>query len=186
MPLSPPVPRQHIHRRTVELEGFRRDDGLWDIEGRLLDIKSYAFPNKDRGGEIPPGEPIHEMWVRLTVDDHYRIHKVEAVTDNAPFTICGEVAPSFSELEGLTLGPGFMKQLRARFGGVGGCTHIVEMMGPLATTAFQTLAPLVQHELRGEKRPRILDTCHALDAKGPVVKREWPQWYEGDEPTETK
>ncbi|HVI50956.1 MAG TPA: DUF2889 domain-containing protein [Candidatus Sulfotelmatobacter sp.] len=180
MPLSPPVSRNHIHRRTVELNGYRREDGMWDIEGRLLDVKSYGFPNKDRGGEIPAGEAIHEMFVRLTVDDHYRIHRVEAVTEHAPFSICPSIAPAFSGLAGLTLGPGFLKELRTRFGGVDGCTHIVEMMGPLATTAFQTLAPLVKHELRGEKRPRILGTCHALDPKGPVVKREWPEWYEGD------
>jgi len=179
MPLPAAAPREHIHRRTVELNGYRRQDGLWDIEGRLLDIKSYGFANMDRGGEIPAGEPIHEMLVRLTVDDHYRIRAVVAVTDHAPFTICPTIAPAFSALEGLTLGPGFLRELRSRFGGVEGCTHIVEMMGPLATTAFQTLAPLVSHELSGEKRPRILDTCHALASDGPVVKREWPKWYVG-------
>ncbi|OIQ97171.1 hypothetical protein GALL_208710 [mine drainage metagenome] len=179
MPLSPPAARQHIHTREVRVEGFRREDGLWDIEGHLTDVKSYPFPNKDRGGEIPPGEPVHEMWVRLTVDERYLIRAVEVVTDHAPFTLCGDITPSFTALEGLSLGPGFLKELRARFSGVHGCTHIVEMMGPIATTAFQTLAPLVGRELRGHQRPRILDTCHALDSHGPVVAREWPEWYEG-------
>ena len=181
MPLSPPAARQHIHTRTVQLNGYRRDDGLWDVEGHLVDIKSYNFPNKDRGGAIPAGEPVHEMWVRLSIDAHYHIHQVEVVTDHAPFFLCGDITPDFQKLVGLNLGPGFLKELRSRFGGVHGCTHIVELLAPIATTAFQTLAPLVKSELRGHKRPRILDTCHALDSSGPIVQREWPEWYEPKE-----
>jgi len=37
MPLSPPVGRQHLHTRRVVCQGFFRDDGLWDIEGRITD-----------------------------------------------------------------------------------------------------------------------------------------------------
>ena len=70
---SVPVGRQLIHDRRVTCQGFLRDDGLWDIEGRLVDVKSYAFPNRDRGGEIPAGQPIHEMLIRLTLDDQYVI-----------------------------------------------------------------------------------------------------------------
>ncbi len=38
MPLSPPAAsREHIHTRVVECRGYRRDDGLWDIEGHITD-----------------------------------------------------------------------------------------------------------------------------------------------------
>ncbi len=37
MPLSPPIGRQHLHTRRVVCQGFFRDDGLWDIEGRITD-----------------------------------------------------------------------------------------------------------------------------------------------------
>jgi len=179
MALSPPAARTQIHTRTVVCEGFRRDDGLWDIDARLLDTKTYAFPNHDRGGAIEPGEAIHEMVVRVTVDEHYTIHEVEAETLNAPFNICAQIAPSFAALKGVNMGPGFLRELKARFSGTHGCTHIVELMGPIATTAFQTIAPLSREKMGEATRPRILDTCHALAADGPVVKREWPKFYEG-------
>ena len=69
MPLSTPVPRQMLHRRVVQCTGYRREDGLWDIEGHMVDTKTYSVPNEDRGGVIQAGEPLHEMWIRLTVDE---------------------------------------------------------------------------------------------------------------------
>src|SRR6202035_4995766 len=66
MPLSDPAPRESLHTRHVECRGFKRDDGLWDIEGHMTDVKSYVFINRWRG-EIPVGTPLNEMWVRITV-----------------------------------------------------------------------------------------------------------------------
>ena len=40
MPLSRAVPRDHIHTREIRCRGFRRRDGLWDIEGVLEDTKT--------------------------------------------------------------------------------------------------------------------------------------------------
>src|SRR3546814_11508950 len=64
MPLSPPVERTCLHNRTYDFHGYQRADGLWDIEGRIVDTKSYPFANQDRG-EIPPGEALHDMALRL-------------------------------------------------------------------------------------------------------------------------
>ena len=58
-----------MHTRHVECRGYERDDGLWDIEGHLVDTKPYDMPNDDRvSGKIAAGEALHEMWIRLTVD----------------------------------------------------------------------------------------------------------------------
>src|SRR3546814_16757653 len=84
MPLSPPQPREHLHTRRIECRGYRREDGLWDIEGHIVDTKSYDFPNEARG-EIKSGTPVHDMWIRLTIDAEYRIHDVEAVTAAGPY-----------------------------------------------------------------------------------------------------
>ncbi|WP_404382150.1 DUF2889 domain-containing protein [Caenispirillum salinarum] len=185
MPLTPPtVAREKQHTRTVQVEGFRREDGLYDIEGHLVDTKTYGFSNQDRG-RIEAGEPLHGMWLRLTIDRTMLIRSAEAVTDYGPFTICKDINPDFAKLEGLHIGPGFRKDVRARLGGRHGCTHLVEMLlGPMATTAFQTM--YAEREKTGEnkglaERPRIIDTCHALAADGPIVARQWPQWYEGPE-----
>ena len=135
MPLSEPAPRKHLHTRHVECRGYLRDDGLWDIEGRMVDTKTYSFPNRHRG-EVATGQPVHEMWLRLTIDDAMRIHEVEAVTDYGPFGMCPAITGNFKRLEGLTIGPGFRRAVRARVGGTQGCTHLVELVDPIATTAF--------------------------------------------------
>ncbi len=182
MPLSTAAPRTALHRRTIECQGFRREDGLWDIEARLVDTKTYAFENRDRGGMVQPGEPLHEMLVRVTIDDDFLIRSVEAVTEAGPFAPCGEISPAFSALAGLRIGKGFPAEVRRRFGGVHGCTHIVELFGPIATTAYQTLFPARESraaEKSDRERPRVIDQCHALAADGPVVARLWPEFHTG-------
>jgi len=54
MPLPAATPREPIHTRRIEMQGYLRQDGLWDIEGRLTDGKSYAFKN-DYRGEVKVG-----------------------------------------------------------------------------------------------------------------------------------
>jgi hypothetical protein len=183
MPLShPAAPRQHIHTRRVEARGYRREDGLWDIEGHLVDTKTYSFDSTERG-EVQAGEAVHDMWLRLTVDDDLLIHAVEAVTDSSPYGVCPAVTPNFQRLVGVRIGPGFRREVKQRLGGTEGCTHLVELLGPLATTAYQTIMPLKMSEPRPEgavrPRPRILDTCHALASDGEVVRIQWPEFYTG-------
>ena len=37
------VERELTHTRRVRFEGYRRADGLWDIEGHLTDVKNHDF-----------------------------------------------------------------------------------------------------------------------------------------------
>jgi hypothetical protein len=190
MPLSPPVEREHIHTRVVECRGYRRGDGLWDIEGRITDVKTYSFGNQFRG-EIPAGAPVHDMWLRLTVDDRLTIQAVEAVTDANPYPACPEVAPHFARLTGLRIRPGFQSEVRARLGGTEGCTHLVELLVPVATTAYQTVFPYLERERRARqkaegkprekpsRRPPLINSCHAFAADGALVRRYWPDFYTG-------
>lgn len=192
MPLSPATPREPIHTRTIECRGYRRADGLWDIEGHLTDIKTYGFENQFRG-TIPAGEPIHDMWLRLTVDDRLLIHAIEAVTDASPFPACPSITPNFQRLKGLRIAPGFQRAVRERLGGTAGCTHLVDLLGPVATTAYQTVFPYREHQRRAAapdaearpleewgRKPRLIDSCHAFASDGEVVKRYWPDFYTGN------
>lgn len=190
MPLSASADRAHIHTRTVDCRGYRRADGLWDVEGHMTDIKAYPFTNDFRG-TITPGEPLHDMWLRVTVDDALTILAVEAVTDNGPYHLCGDITPNFQRLVGLAIRPGFTRKVRERLGGVHGCTHLVELLGPMATTAFQTIFPILTREKserakedgNGEKRrPALLNSCHAYASDGEIVKRYWPEFHTGDSP----
>ena len=176
--------RQLLHTRTVKCEGYERDDGLWEVDAWMTDIKSYGFPNQDRG-DVPVGEPLHGMGIRITYDERMMIIDAVAVTDFSPFRICPNITPTFKGLAGLRMTPGFTKAVKEKFGGVNGCVHLVELLGPIATTAFQTIAgkrfAKMSERPRSELKvkPPLLDTCHAWDVKGEIVEREFPQFYTG-------
>ena len=190
MPLSPAVPRRHIHTRRIECAGYIREDGLWDIEARMTDTKTYGFGSRHRQ-HIAAGEPIHEMVMRITVDDDLTLLKVEAETLNAPYRVCPGIAAAYQQLEGLRIQPGFTAAVRKRVGGVQGCTHLSELLGPLATTAVQTVRasahyakalvgrPLPEPENASSNVPGHLNSCHALDSAGPVVREIWPEAWTG-------
>jgi hypothetical protein len=180
MPLSRPPRREHIHSREIRCRGFRREDGLWDIEGLLEDTKTYSFANRDRDG-IMAGEPIHRMLVRLTLDDELVVHAAEAATEAGPFGLCGAITPIFEGLKGLRIGPGWRKEVLARMAGVHGCTHLTDLLlGPVTTTALQTITAARsrrQESADAEHPPPILDTCHALSRTSEVVRAHWPKWH---------
>jgi len=176
MPLSDPVEREPLHRRRYVFDGYRRGDGLWDIEGRIVDTKSYSFSNHDRG-TIPAGEPVHEMAVRLTLDDDFVVREIEAATEHGPFAVCPGATASYRALVGHTVGGGWRRTLRKVAGGWAGCTHITELLGAMGTVAFQTIAPARAraaggHDGDGERA--LIGSCHAFRRDGPVVRRQWP------------
>ena len=184
MPLPPAVPRRLLHQRLVQCHGYQRDDGWWDIEGQIVDAKTYAFLNEDRGGAIQAGEPLHDMSIRLTVDPEFVIQEVTACTDGSPFGLCPAITARYRKLIGVKIGAGWSLKLRELFGGVNGCTHLTELLGPVATTFFQTVYG--QHYDQEDAKPPderetppVLNTCHALASDSPVVKKRWPRAYTG-------
>ncbi|MDA5194304.1 DUF2889 domain-containing protein [Govanella unica] len=196
MPLSvPAVAREKFHTRRITCEGYARADGLWDIEAHMTDVKSYAFMNTWRG-DVLPGTPIHEMWLRLTIDDGFKIIDVEAQTDNSPYEVCPAITINFKRLIGLTIGAGWNRKAKGLVGGVEGCTHLVELLGPMATVAFQTIlgsAKQRRDEKFGLESPEnpetdesrakmIVNTCHAMSSRGEIVRGIAPELYTGDEP----
>ena len=89
MALPPASPRKLSHTRTVTFRGYDREDGLWDIEAELTDVKPYTFqvPNER---PFPADEPIHGLSVRLTIDDEMLIHAVATSMDQIPHPECSE------------------------------------------------------------------------------------------------
>jgi hypothetical protein len=187
MPLSPPAPREHSHTRSIECRGFRRSDGLWDIEGHLVDTKPCPFPDEN-GGMRPAGKPIHDMWIRLTLDDDMVIRGCEAAMAANPFPACSEITPNFARLAGVRIGKGWIAEVSRRIGGVDSCTHLRELLRPMATTAFQTMYGAQIKEAReaglarpkpNPGRPRHINACHAFREDGEIVKQTFPEYYTG-------
>ena len=183
MPLSTPAARKHLHTRSIELNGYKREDDLWDIEVHMTDIKSYDVENQWRNG-IAAGEPVHEMWVRLTIDGTFLVKDVEAVTDNSPFETCPIITSAYRELVGIRIGRGWRRAINEKVKGRNGCTHITELLAPLATVSFQTLMGNIQknasQKSKAEKetlKPMVLNSCHAWAEDSEVVKKHLPEFY---------
>ena len=182
MPLSPSQPREAIHTRAIECTGYERNDGLWDIEAHLVDTKTYVHKRRHGENDRQPGQPVHEMWIRLTIDLDMMIHDAEAKTDEGPHPTCGDITVSFKLLAGVKIGPGWRREVGLRLGGIKGCTHLGELLGPLATTAFQATGRARDVHNAGKpvtKMPYQLNACHIYKDDGPAVLARWPQFYTG-------
>ena len=179
MPLPPPTARKLIHTRKIDCRGYHRDDGLWDIEGSLIDTRTEPMETFGRG-KIAPGEHLHEMWLRMTVDSELEVIALEAKTVHAPYPACPDFPDRFSKLVGQHIEPGWTAKVRLLLGGRWGCTHLVELLGPLATTAVQTV-----YAWRGEIGEHLddsvappsefINSCHTLAKDSEVVRRLWPE-----------
>ncbi len=169
------VARKRIHTRQILIEGYKRDDGLWDIEGHLKDIRHSDIPL--RTGLRLAGAALHEMLVRITVDDTLTIQSAAAQTVASPYPgTCENIAPDYAKVAGLRIEAGFRREVGKLFGGLSGCTHITELLGNISTVAMQTVVP--ETEKTSNEKPGKLDGCHALDSTGPVVSSYYPAWHQ--------
>lgn len=187
MPLSPPVARRHLHTRRIQFNGYQRDDGLWDMEASLCDERQYEYHTREHAAR-PPGSVVHDMLVRVTLDDRLVIRAIECTLPATPFPECQATADPLQRLVGARLGGGWRKTIDAAMGGVAGCTHLRELMFNLATAALQTIPVYRSSEARrtgeAESRPVQLrrppphfGKCMSWDFNGPVMQRVAPEFY---------
>ena len=186
--LPAPAPRRPIHTRRISFEGFLREDGLWDIDCELSDTKAIPVHMREKG-LLPPGEPVHLLRVRLTVDDTLTIRDVQTGTLNVPFGECHQATGEpMRKLVGLTMGPGWRKAIDGAIGGVAGCTHMRELVFNAATAAFQMIPHYKatqggqREDTAAGKPPFYMGQCMTWAFEGPVVRRLAPQFYRGPGP----
>ncbi len=155
MPLPPPAAqRKHIHTRRIACEVYEREDGLWDVEANMIDTKTY---DTERG---KAGQPLHNMWVRLTLTDDMVIQGIDSSMDAYPQEVCPMAVHPMRELVGVKIGAGWQGEVRKRIGGALGCTHLRELLAPMATTAMQGMGAMLR--ARGGGQPRQgKGTCYA-------------------------
>ncbi|NCV25388.1 MAG: DUF2889 domain-containing protein [Betaproteobacteria bacterium] len=188
---SKPAARKLMHRRFIESQGFRRDDGLWDIEARIVDSKPFAYQEPYRGHREAESD-VHNIAIRLTLDDDFVVHDIEVLMPAVPYPSCACAIPNFKQLIGARVGVGWRKAVSAVVGSTKGCTHARELLFPMATVAFQTLfgwedeAQTDEEKRRRSERdasrgdqsgrPHFLDGCHSWASDGEVVATLYPQF----------
>jgi hypothetical protein len=161
----PKVPRERLHCRTVTFDASGARTACSTSRAHLVDTKDHDFPLLT--GIRPAGIPVHDMWVRVTIDPEFNIVDVEAATESMPYPgFCDRIGPDYKKLIGANLREGFRKRLHELMGHMKGCTHITEMLANVPTAAIQTFAGLRKREDEGEDKPFQLDKCHALDTTG--------------------
>lgn len=167
--------RRLLHTRRIVCSGYARSDGLFDIEGHMQDTKAHDANLIYK--VVAAGGAIHDMRIVVTIDAKLVIHRIEARTEAAPTPSCAEIGAAYASLVGLTIGAGFMKQVKDRLGGRKGCTHLSELLGPIATTAIQMMINMPEGLSPGDRAsgvptpgPAMIDSCHAWRSGGDVVR----------------
>jgi hypothetical protein len=184
MNLPPPAPRRHEHTRKISCEAYRREDGLWDIEARIVDTKPFSYQDPFRGLR-EPGEAVHDMALRLTIDKGMTVRDRDVATMSAPYAPGFEVAPVFNGLIGKKIGAGWRRTVHECVGGVKGCTHLRELLLPVATVAIQAMGdwpkdrqavapPAADNKT---ERPHFIDGCKAWAGDGEVVATLYPHFH---------
>lgn len=185
--------RQHVHRRSITLDGYVRTDGLIEVEAELTDVKTYGFPSEDRGF-IDAHEPIHHMHVRVAVNHELEVCEAEAKTLAGPYRICPKANDVFPELIGMKIASGWRHKVRSAIGGRKGCTHITELMGPVATVIMQTYYGEESRRKRdsetgqmdmsdSESYKGLINSCVGYDEDGAVVKTMFPNGVSSSDQT---
>jgi hypothetical protein len=183
LPLSDPAPRALSHTRNLDLRAYERQDRLWDIEGHITDVKEDDYSMLD--SERTADQPVHDMWLRLTIDTDLVVRAVEAQMDVGAHGPCPNAVPNYGRLQGLKIGPGWNRAVRERLGGVAGCTHLNEMLAQMATTAMQSLFEVVENmdpndSGRRSLSPGLRNSCYAYALNSSYVRDFFPDDYQAD------
>src|SRR5262249_27712451 len=153
-------------------------------EARMVDTKKGEIKLLD-GRRLPAGEALHDMSVRMVVDEALTVIDIVASTDASPFGICAEATDTLQTMKGLKIAHGWSQAVRERLSGRKSCPHLAELLGPLATVAFQTLSQVRLAKpaaIDAKGRPLKIDTCYAYASDREVVQRLWPAHYDGNDP----
>lgn len=170
--------RQLKHRRRIDVQIHSRGDGLWEVDAEISDVKTRDVPMA--GGTRRAGEPIHDMLLRIVVDEQFNIVAAGSETRAMPYPgHCDDHGDAYAGLVGLNLLKGFRRAVRERLGGNTACTHLTELTQVLPTAVVQAFAGDVLKTREGEsdQRPFQIDGCHALRSDGPAVRVHYPRWY---------
>lgn len=180
MNLSTPHERKLSHTRSITCNGYERADDLWDIEAHLVDTKPFTVSILRYGKPRVAGTPLHEMKIRLTVDNAMTIHAAEAVTAAAPFDSCSVPPLAFEKLKGISLHRGWRKKVNNIMGGILGCTHLNDLFGVVVTQAYQTIAGSQEFTATvesGTTTPFFINSCHSYRTDGEVIRTRYPEHY---------
>jgi hypothetical protein len=169
-----------VHRRTIDIEVFLRDDHLVVI-GTLADVRPWA------SGALGPRD-LHCMELAVVVR-RADLTITDAVADmeTFPHAECTQIEPKFSELVGLSVARGYTSAVQERFGRERGCSHLeflARAIGPaIVQSVTSSAAWQVEHGVPypgGERALSFLsNTCHVFIEGGAGAQKIATGWRPG-------
>ncbi|MES2484118.1 MAG: DUF2889 domain-containing protein [Pseudomonadota bacterium] len=181
------IVREELHHRRIDFRGFKRSDGLLEVQAQLTDRKTHDFSPPSGGTQVAAGETIHDHGLRVVFGDDMVIREMHTAIRAYPYPECPQGGQTLQALVGLRIGAGWNAELRKRLPAGDTCTHLKEMLIPLASAAFQTVYSVRQNQVREldeSGRPRKIDSCYAYGAGRSLVQQNWPIFFRPSKPME--
>ena len=174
------ITREELHLRRIEMRGWRRSDGLFEVEGQLIDTKPQDFVPLRGGTLVKAGLPLHDLGVRITFDADMTVQAVTTFTRSAPYNMCPEGGRALQSLVGLRMAGGWGQAVRSQLARADSCTHLRELLVPMATVAHQALSFRLRDQperLDAQGKPVRIDSCYAYSAERDLVQKLWPDFH---------
>ena len=171
------VTRDELHTRQITIQGWKRSDGLYEIEARLVDTKPFDFQPVSGDRVVGAREPIHDMGVRIVYDDSMTVHDVIAVGNALPYGDCVKGPATLKSLIGLSMTKGWTAETRKRLAGAASCVHLAGLMTPMAAAAFQSMVVLRIEQRKGVGHTPNVDSCIAYSRHGELMRTRYPTYY---------
>lgn len=169
-----------VHRRTIDVEVFVRDEHLVVI-GTLADVRPWAT------GEFGPRE-LHRMELAIVVR-RADMTITDAVADmkTFPHAECTVIEPKFSELIGLSVARGYTSAVQERFGRERGCSHLEFLARAVGPAVVQSVTSAAAQQFEkdgaypegGRALSFLANTCHVFIADGPGSQKIEAGWRPG-------
>lgn len=174
------VTREELHLRRIDMRGWRRSDGLYEVEGHLVDTKPGDYVPLRGGKRVEAGHPVHDLGVRIVFDIDLVVKAVQTFTHAAPYDICPEGGRALQTLVGLKMTSGWGQAVRSHLDRAESCTHLRELLIPMATVAHQAMGFRLREQaerLDAHGKPVRIDSCYAYGATRSLVQRLWPEFH---------
>ena len=175
------IPREELHLRQIQFRGWRRGDGLFEVEASLTDRKPHDFQPPSGSRLVAAGDPIHDLGLTLVFDADMVVREVNTFFAAYPYRQCHGGGDSLRALVGLKIGAGWSSEVRKRLPTGDTCAHLRELLIPLASAATIALAsvrsPAALDALGPDGIPRKIDTCYAYGASRELVLQRWPSFH---------
>lgn len=184
MPKTSPldaITREELHFRRIDMRGWRRSDGLYEVEGHLVDTKPGDHVPLRGGQLVEAGQPVHDLGVRIAFDIELVVKSVHTFTHAAPYDICPEGGRTLQSLVGLKMTSGWGQAVRSILNRADSCTHLRELLIPMATVAHQAMGFRLREQperLDANGKPVRIDSCYAYGSTRSLVQRLWPEFHQ--------